>query len=161
MYILPAKPGSQLLLLYGCLMSSPVNVSGMGPPNVVLPAVDNSMQAALDAALGSSDRDRRDAVARVVADHPRYLAAWAALGDVARDSVESYMAYRVGYHRGLDALRANGWKGNGYVRWSAVTNHGFLNCLDGLARTAAAIGETDEATRCSQFLLQCDPNGKP
>lgn len=142
-------------------MSSPVNVSGMGPPNVVLPAVDNSMQAALDAALGAGDRDRRDAVARVVADHPRYLAAWAALGDVARDSVESYMAYRVGYHRGLDALRANGWKGSGYVRWSAVTNHGFLNCLDGLARTAAVIGETDEATRCSQFLMQCDPNGKP
>ena len=142
-------------------MSSPVNVSGMGPPNVVLPAVDNSMQAALDAALGSSDRDRRDAVARVVADHPRYLAAWAALGDVARDTVESYMAYRVGYHRGLDALRQNGWKGSGYVRWSAVSNHGFLNCLDGLARTAALIGETDEATRCTQFLLQCDPNGKP
>jgi len=142
-------------------MSSSVNVSGTGPPNVVLPAVANDLQAALDAALASPERDRRDAVARVVAGNPRYLAAWAALGDVARDSVESYMAYRVGYHRGLDALRANGWKGSGYVRWSAPTNNGFLNCLDGLARTAAAIGETDEATRCSQFLLQCDPNGRP
>jgi hypothetical protein len=142
-------------------MSSSVNVSGTGPPNVVLPAVDSDLQAALDAALNSLERDRRDAVARVVAQNPRFLAAWAALGDVARDSVESYMAYRVGYHRGLDALRANGWKGSGYVRWSAPTNHGFLNCLDGLARTAAAIGEDDEATRCSQFLLQCDPNGKP
>ena len=142
-------------------MSSSVNVSGTGPPNVVLPEVDNSMQAALDAALGSSERDRRDAVARVVAQHPRYLAAWSALGDVARDTVESYMAFRVGYHRGLDALRQNGWKGSGYVRWSAISNHGFLNCLDGLARTAALIGETDEATRCAQFLLQCDPNGKP
>ena len=142
-------------------MSSTVNVSGIGPPNVVLPAVDNAMQAELDAALASPERDRRDAVARVVAHHPRYLAAWAALGDVARDPIESYMAYRVGYHRGLDALRANGWKGSGYVRWSAKTNHGFLNCLDGLARTAAVIGETDEATRCSQFLLQCDPNGRP
>ena len=142
-------------------MSSSVNVSGTGPPNVVLPAVDSVLQAALDAALNSPERDRRDAVARVVAQNPRYLAAWAALGDVARDSVESYMAYRVGYHRGLDALRANGWKGSGYVRWSAPTNHGFLNCLDGLARTAAAIGEDDEATRCSQFLLQCDPNGRP
>jgi hypothetical protein len=119
------------------------------------------MQAELDAALASPERDRRDAVARVVAHHPRFLAAWAALGDVARDSIESYMAYRVGYHRGLDALRANGWKGSGYVRWSAKTNHGFLNCLDGLARTASVIGETDEATRCSQFLLQCDPNGRP
>lgn len=142
-------------------MSSTVNVSGTGPPNVVLPEVDSTMQAELDAALASPERDRRDAVARVVAHHPRYLAAWAALGDVARDSIESYMAYRVGYHRGLDALRANGWKGSGYVRWSAKSNHGFLNCLDGLARTASVIGETDEATRCSQFLLQCDPNGKP
>lgn len=142
-------------------MSSSVNVSGTGPPNVVLPAVESDLQASLDAALNSPERDRRDAVARVVAQNPRYLAAWAALGDVARDSVESYMAYRVGYHRGLDALRANGWKGSGYVRWSAPTNHGFLNCLDGLARTAAAIGEDDEATRCSQFLLQCDPNGRP
>lgn len=141
-------------------MSSTVNVSGTGPPNVVIPAVKNSLQAELDAALSSNDRDRRDAVARVVADHPRYLAAWAALGDVARDTVESYMAYRVGYHRGLDALRQNGWKGSGYVRWTAHSNHGFLNCLDGLARTAALIGETDEATRCAQFLLQCDPNGK-
>ncbi|MEY4024983.1 MAG: hypothetical protein RL438_496 [Actinomycetota bacterium] len=142
-------------------MSSTVNVSGTGPPNVVLPEVDSAMQAELDAALASPERDRRDAVARVVAHHPRYLAAWAALGDVARDSIESYMAYRVGYHRGLDALRANGWKGSGYVRWSAKSNHGFLNCLDGLARTASVIGETDEATRCSQFLLQCDPNGRP
>ena len=142
-------------------MSSTVNVSGTGPPNVVLPEGDSTMQAELDAALASPERDRRDAVARVVAHHPRYLAAWAALGDVARDSIESYMAYRVGYHRGLDALRANGWKGSGYVRWSAKSNHGFLNCLDGLARTASVIGETDEATRCSQFLLQCDPNGRP
>ena len=76
-------------------MSSSVNVSGTGPPNVVLPAVDSDLQAALDAALNSPERDRRDAVARVVAQNPRYLAAWAALGDVARDSVESYMAYRV------------------------------------------------------------------
>jgi len=142
-------------------MSSTVNLSGMGPPDVVLPGVDPTMQAALDGALATPARDRRDAVARVVANYPRYLAAWAALGDVARDAIESYMAYRVGYHRGLDALRANGWKGSGYVRWSAPTNHGFLNCLDGLARSAATIGEADEAMRCEQFLLQCDPNGKP
>jgi len=141
-------------------MSSTVNLSGMGPPDVVLPVVDPTMQAALDGALATPARDRRDAVARVVANYPRYLAAWAALGDVARDAIESYMAYRVGYHRGLDALRANGWKGSGYVRWSAPTNHGFLNCLDGLARSAATIGEADEAMRCEQFLLQCDPNGK-
>jgi hypothetical protein len=141
-------------------MSSPVNISGTGPQDVVLPHVEPAMQAALDSALAMPERDRRDAVARVVANHPRYLAAWAALGDVARDTVESYMAYRVGYHRGLDALRANGWKGSGYVRWSSSSNHGFLNCLKGLSRAAGAIGEIDEATRCEQFLLQCDPSTK-
>lgn len=141
-------------------MSSPVNISGTGPQDVVLPLVEPAMQAALDSALAVPERDRRDAVARVVANHPRYLAAWAALGDVARDTVESYMAYRVGYHRGLDALRANGWKGSGYVRWSSSSNHGFLNCLKGLSRAAGAIGEIDEATRCEQFLLQCDPSTK-
>ena len=138
-------------------MSSPVNVSGMGPPNVVLPAVDNSMQAALDAALGSNDRDRRDAVARVVADHPRYLAAWAALGDVARDAVESYMAYRVGYHRGLDQLRRNGWKGFGPVPYRHAPNRGFLQCVAALARAADAIGETEEFARCVDLLDDCDP----
>ncbi len=141
-------------------MSSPVNISGTGPQDVVLPHVEPAMQAALDSALAVPERDRRDAVARVVANHPRYLAAWAALGDVARDTVESYMAYRVGYHRGLDALRANGWKGSGYVRWSSPSNHGFLNCLKGLSRAAGSIGEFDEATRCEQFLLQCDPSTK-
>ena len=140
---------------------SNVNVSGVGPPDVVLPEVRADLVSALDAAIASPGHQKRDAVARVVASNPRFLDAWAALGDCARDTIESYMAYRVGYHRGLDALRANGWKGSGYVRWSAPTNHGFLRCVDGLARTAGMIGEDDEATRCSQFLLQCDPNGKP
>jgi hypothetical protein len=57
-------------------MSSSVNVSGTGPPNVVLPGVDNSMQAALDAALGSPERDRRDAVARASLPLGRHLVMW-------------------------------------------------------------------------------------
>lgn len=139
---------------------STVNVSGIGPPDVVLPETQAELVSALGLALALPEHLKRDAVAHVVALHPRFLDAWAALGDCARDTIESYMAYRVGYHRGLDALRANGWKGSGYVRWSAPTNHGFLRCLDGLARTAALINEVDESTRCSQFLLQCDPNGR-
>lgn len=71
------------------------------------------------------------------------------------------MAYRVGYHRGLDTLRANGWRGSGYVRWSDETNHGFLGCLHGLGLMAAAIGETDEASRVEMFLAQLDPTGRP
>jgi hypothetical protein len=29
--------------------------------------------------------------------------------------------------------------------------------LDGLRAAAEAIGEADEAARCREFLLQCDP----
>jgi hypothetical protein len=100
-------------------------------------------------------------VAAFVAAHPRLCDGWAALGDLGRDTIERYAAYRVGYHRGLDALRANGWRGSGYVRWSAPGNVGFLRCLAGLGVMAAAIGETDEAERCTQFLQQLDPSGVP
>ncbi|NNE12413.1 MAG: DUF3151 family protein, partial [Ilumatobacter sp.] len=85
----------------------------------------------------------------------------AALGDHGRDAIERYAAYRVGYHRGLDALRANGWRGSGYVRWAVASNHGFLRCLLGLHLMAAHIGEEDEADRTAQFLAQLDPSGVP
>ena len=75
--------------------------------------------------------------------------------------MESYAFARVGYHRGLDALRANGWRGSGYVRWSEPTNEGFLRCVRGLGEVAGEIGETDEADRCATFLLQLDPSGPP
>jgi len=142
-------------------MSQPVNLSASGPPETVL---DPEPQAALDrlAAAGQlSGEEQRTAVSLVVADFPRCLHAWAALGDAARDDVEAYAAYRVGYHRGLDRLRANGWRGTGYVRWVHPENTGFLRSLDGLRRAAGAIGETDEAERCAQFLAQLDPSGGP
>ncbi len=75
--------------------------------------------------------------------------------------IERYAAYRIGYHRGLDALRANGWRGSGYVRWADENNHGFLGCLAGLGEMAAVIGERDEAERISVFLGQLDPGGMP
>ena len=93
--------------------------------------------------------------------NPRSLYAWAALGDLGRDEIERYAAYRVGYHRGLDALRANGWRGSGYVRWADETNRGFLRCLSGLQQMAAAIGEHDEAERIAVFMQQLDPSGIP
>jgi hypothetical protein len=58
-------------------------------------------------------------------------------------------------------LRASGWRGSGYVRWSEQTNRGFLRALRGLGRTAAQLGEHDEAERCAQFLAQLDPAGIP
>ncbi|HEY9557080.1 MAG TPA: DUF3151 family protein, partial [Acidimicrobiales bacterium] len=104
---------------------------------------------------------RRDGVAAAVARWPRFLDGWAHLGDLGRDEIESYAAYRVGYHRGLDRLRANGWRGSGYVRWSHPTNRGFLRALAGLQRMAATIGEDDEADRCATFLRQLDPAWPP
>jgi hypothetical protein len=89
---------------------------------------------------------------------PRVAQCWAELGDRAADDITAYAFYRVGYHRGLDALRAAGWKGSGYVRWSQPTNRGFLRCLDGLGRLAAAIGESDEVERINTFRTQLDPS---
>lgn len=138
-------------------MSQPVNLSSSGPPETVLDPEPAVALSRLEAAAGLDGPARRDAVAAVVADHPRCLLAWAMLGESARDDVEAYAAFRVGYHRGLDRLRANGWRGSGYVRWAEPNNVGFLRSLDGLRRQAAAIGEADEAERCAQFLTQLDP----
>ena len=110
---------------------------GSGPPATELPAPDPVVVDRLARALAMAPAERRDEVAAVVADHPRSLDAWAALGDTRRDTLERYAAYRVGYHRGLDALRANGWRGSGYVRWAAPSNRGFLRCLLGLGAGCA------------------------
>jgi len=98
--------------------------------------------------------------AEVAARFPTSSAAWAALADAAfeRDSViESYAYARVGYHRGLDALRRNGWKGHGPVPWDHAPNQGFLRALYALGRAAGAIGETEEADRIQAFLDDSDP----
>lgn len=136
-----------------------VNLHRSGPPRTVLPEPGTEEAAALAAALGAADP--RAALATVAAQWPRYLDAWARLGDAGRDTIERYAYYRIGYHRGLDALRANGWRGSGYVRWADESNRGFLRALRGLAAMAEAIGEDDEAERCRLFLGQLDPSGVP
>jgi hypothetical protein len=138
----------------------PISFSS-GLPTTVIPAVDTELSDSLARALAAPIEQRRAAVAEVVASSPRYLDGWAELGDLGRDAIERYAAYRVGYHRGLDTLRANGWRGSGYVRWAEPTNRGFLRSLRGLGAMAAEIGETDEAERCRTFLLQLDPSGIP
>lgn len=138
-----------------------VNFSPSGPPETVLPAPEAAAQHALQAALSLPEAQRRAAVAEVVANYPRYLDAWARLGDLGRDVVERYAYYRIGYHRGLDTLRANGWRGTGHVRWRHETNRGFLRAMRGLTACAEAIGEHDEAERCRLFILQLDPSGIP
>lgn len=140
---------------------SDVHLSASGPPETVLPPEEGGVEERLADARATSGTDHREAVAAVVADHPRSSAAWAALGDLGRDTIERYAAYRVGYHRGLDRLRQNGWRGTGYVRWQHPTNRGFLRALEGLRATAEAIGERDEAERCALFLRQLDPSWPP
>jgi Protein of unknown function (DUF3151) len=139
----------------------PVHMTTSGPPETVLDDEPAEAQAALDEALARPEPERRDAVAAVVARWPRFLDAWARLGALGRDDVERYACYRVGYHRGLDRLRASGWRGSGYVRWLHRQNRGFLRALDGLRGSAEAIGEADEAERCAVFLRQLDPDWPP
>ena len=140
---------------------SNINLTPSGPPETVLDIEPADALERLTAAMGLDGTARRDAVAAVVADHPRFLDGWARLGDLARDPIEAYAAYRVGYHRGLDRLRQNGWRGSGYVRWQHEANRGFLRALDGLRRMAEQIGENDEGERCAMFLHQLDPAWDP
>lgn len=121
-----------------------------GPPPTYLPEDPATVTELASGALP----------AQVAADHPTSSLAWAILADEAwaeGRTIESYAFARTGYHRGLDALRRNGWKGHGPVPWEHEPNRGFLRCLNALARAAAAINETDEAARCAQFLTDSSP----
>ena len=129
-----------------------------GAAETHLPAEREEVRRILTVALEAPLEQRREAMAEAARMFPRSLSAWAFLGELARDDIEAYAYFRVGYHRGLDALRKAGWKGSGMLRWSNPENRAFLRCLDGLREAAAGIGEEDEAERCSIFLVQLDPN---
>ena len=139
------------------MSDQPIQFSPGGLPETVLPPAPAEAREALDAALAAEPAARREAIAAVVARFPRFLEGWARLGEHSRDDVEGYACFRVGYHRGLDALRQAGWRGSGYVRSAHPENLGFLLAVDGLRRQAGRIGETDEEVRCSEFLHQLDP----
>jgi Protein of unknown function (DUF3151) len=132
-----------------------------GSPETVLDPLTPDVAAAIENARSAAADQRRDATAAVAAAHPRCLDAWADLAELGRDAVERYAYARVGYHRGLDTLRAAGWRGSGYVRWRHETNRGFLRSLHALEQAAGAIGETDEEQRCALFLRQLDPEWGP
>ena len=101
--------------------------------------------------------------AQVVRSHPESPIAWATLAEIAladsgTDDVTAYAYARVGYHRSLDLLRRNGWKGHGPVPWEHEPNRGFLRALAALAVAADRIGEASEAARCSEFLRDSSPS---
>ena len=146
------------------MAATPIDLRPGGLPETVLGPAPTDAAAALAAALEQPTDERGAVLAAVAARWPRLLDAWAELGRWAAGDgrhIEAYAYCRVGYHRGLDALRAAGWRGSGYVRWAEPSNHGFLWSLLGLGRSAAAIGEHDEADRCAGFLVQLDPGGEP
>lgn len=104
--------------------------------------------------------DDGTAPSEVAAAHPARSLPWAVLAEQALadgENVAGYAYARVGYHRGLDALRGAGWRGSGRVLWSHEPNRGFLRSVRALGRAAEAIGETPEARRCAVFLTECDP----
>jgi Protein of unknown function (DUF3151) len=128
---------------------------GSSPPETVLPEWPREAELALKEAMSAPDPFR--AMTSVAARFPRYLSVWAALSEHSDDSVTAYAFARTGYHRGLDTLRAAGWRGSGYVRWRHPSNQGFLRSLDALRRRASEISEKDEEERCALFLRQLDP----
>ena len=101
-----------------------------------------------------------DAAVDLAAKYPTSSLVWAVLADEAYAdgrTIESYAYARTGYHRGLDALRRNGWRGAGPVPYSHEPNRGFLRSLYALGRAAASIGEIEEAERIAVFLRESDP----
>ena len=125
----------------------------LGPDPTLLPG-DPAAEAELDA-------DEKPA--SVAAAHPTAAVAWAVLAERALADDKAITAYafaRTGYHRGLDQLRRNGWKGFGPVPYSHAPNRGFLRCVAALAKAADAIGESDEYSRCLDLLDDCDPSAR-
>jgi hypothetical protein len=116
-----------------------------GPPATLLPSVVDA-EALVASGIAPVD---------IAAKYPAFSLAWALLAENALatgNPVEAYAYARTGYHRGLDALRRNGWKGHGPIPWSHEPNQGFLRCLAALATAAGEIGETEEEQRCWTFL---------
>ena len=126
-------------------MSDEFRKNLMGPEPTLLPA-ETEVYAALDAGQEALD---------LVEKHPTSSLLWAVLAEEAWSegrTIDSYAYSRVGYHRGLDSLRRNGWRGVGPIPWEHEPNRGFLRALHALGRAAGEIGEDDEAQRCRTFL---------
>jgi hypothetical protein len=124
----------------------------------VLPAVDVVLREAYLSTLTLDPAARKVALGELVAGDPTFIEGWAELSVLGQEPVERYAYARVGYHRGLDALRSNGWGGSGLVRWSQPSNRPFLTCLVRLREAARGIGETAEVERIDVFLRDLDPD---
>ncbi len=122
-------------------------------PPTLLPEdfVDTEVAARIDAGDEPAD------LARTYLDSPL---AWALLAQDALadgDDVAAYAYARTGYHRGLDALRRSGWRGQGPIPASHAPNRGFLRALAMLGETSRRLGDEVEAERVQDFLREADP----
>ena len=123
------------------------------PPAIQLPRNDDAEK--LRAAGVSAEQ--------IATTYPTDSTAWADLAAAALEHGQTITAYayaRTGYHRGLDALRGNGWKGWGRVLWSHEPNRGVLRCFSYLAQAAELIGETAEVERLNQLIDDSDPEAR-
>jgi len=119
------------------------------PPETLLP-VDPGAEGV---SLGYSGRV-------VASGHPESVLAWVMLAEEALadgQDIEGYAFARTAYHRSLDLLRRNGWKGHGPVPWSHEPNRGFLRSLAALADASARLEDEAEAHRCREFLHESSP----
>lgn len=125
----------------------------LGIPPTYLP--DDFIDVWISAEL-ADDRDPRD----LVVLHPESPMAWAVLSQdsiAEGDQVAAYAFARTGYHRGLDALRQSGWRGQGPIPASHAPNRGFLRALAMLGETSRLLGDDAEADRVRAFLREADP----
>ncbi|MBG9243891.1 DUF3151 domain-containing protein [Corynebacterium belfantii] len=124
----------------------------LAPPPVQLPQ---------DPALDGIDLEA--VTATTALDHPESPSVWAQLAHKALATAHSdeqraiaYAYARTAYHRSLDRLRANGWKGWGPVPFAHEPNQGVLRAIAALALASQKIGDTAEYERCRQMLLDAD-----
>jgi hypothetical protein len=138
--------------------------SEMTQPSVLLPPEpDEAVEALKEAQMIGEDGspERRAALAAVVRSRPSFVGGWAYLAAEARalgQDVEAYAFARTGYHRALDRLRGNGWRGTGWVLWAHEPNRSALLAFHELLRAAETIGETAEVERMRTLLLDSDPS---
>ena len=124
----------------------------MAPPPVKLPVEDVPADITVATAL----------------THPESPVVWATLAENAiaaaasdADKVAAYAMARTGYHRSLDRLRANGWKGWGPVPFAHQPNQGVLRAIAALALASKMIDDEGEYDRCRQMLSDADPDSVP
>ncbi len=126
-------------------------------PETRLPDEDPLFEQELKKIRGNEPADKRSKLLELASKNPESIGIWCVLGISSSEMMESYSYFRVAYHRGLDSLRKNGWRGSGFVRWEHAGNRYFLFALNQLAEISKEIGDHIEAERCSLFLRQLEP----